>query len=63
MREEILRLDPRAEFSTPEGCYINELSNIDADANVSIARARVPARRATRWRVLYILRVAPNIHT
>jgi len=49
MREEVRRLDPRAEFFTSEGCYINELSTSDADANVSIARARVPAGRATRW--------------
>lgn len=49
MQAEIRRLDPRAEFCTPEGCYINELSNVDTDAHVSIARARVPAGRATRW--------------
>ena len=49
MRAEIRRLDPRAEFYTPEGCYINELSNVDSDADVSIARARVPAGRATLW--------------
>jgi mannose-6-phosphate isomerase-like protein (cupin superfamily) len=49
MRAEIRRLDPQAEFFTPEGCYINELSNVDGDAEASIARARVPAGRATRW--------------
>jgi mannose-6-phosphate isomerase-like protein (cupin superfamily) len=34
---------------TDEGCYIAELSNSPHDAQVSIARARVPAGRTTRW--------------
>jgi mannose-6-phosphate isomerase-like protein (cupin superfamily) len=49
MREEVRIMDPAAEFYTPEGCYINELSNTDADPDASIARARVPAGVTTRW--------------
>ncbi len=49
MREEIRRLDPASEFYTPERCYINELSNIDADPDVSIARVRVLPGVTTRW--------------
>jgi mannose-6-phosphate isomerase-like protein (cupin superfamily) len=40
---------PQAEFHTPEGCFINELSNADADPEASIARARVPPGITTRW--------------
>lgn len=49
MHEEVRRLIPDAEFSTPERCFINELSNTDADPDASIARARVPAGVTTRW--------------
>ena len=49
MRAEVRRIQARAEFHTPEGCYINELSNVDADPQASIARARVPHRTTTRW--------------
>jgi mannose-6-phosphate isomerase-like protein (cupin superfamily) len=49
MREEISRLDPASEFYTVERCYITELSNIDADPDVSIARARVLPGVTTRW--------------
>lgn len=42
-------MNPDAEFYTAEGCYINELSNSDADPAASIARARVPAGVTTRW--------------
>ena len=49
MREEVRSMNPGAEFYTPEGCYINELSNTDADPDVSIARARVRPRVTTRW--------------
>ena len=49
MNEEIRRMIPDAEFYTPERCFINELSNIDADPDASIARARVPAGVTTRW--------------
>ena len=33
----------------PEGCYINELSNSDADPDLSIAQARVPPGATTQW--------------
>ena len=49
MREEVRIANPGAEFDTPEGCYINELSNTDADPDASIARARVPTGVTTRW--------------
>ncbi len=49
MDEAIRRLIPGGEFLTHEGCFVNELSNIDADPEVSIARVRVPARAMTRW--------------
>ena len=45
----ILRLDPAAEFFTPESCFINELSNSAIDPGLSIARARVSAGVTTRW--------------
>jgi mannose-6-phosphate isomerase-like protein (cupin superfamily) len=49
MREEVRKTRPDGEFYTPEGCYINELSNSAADAEVSIARARVRPGVTTRW--------------
>ncbi|MDX1345008.1 MAG: cupin domain-containing protein [Sedimenticolaceae bacterium] len=33
----------------PEGCYISELSNSDADPDLSIAQARVPPGVTTEW--------------
>ena len=42
-------MNPVAEFYTPEGCYINELSNTEADPDASIARARVRPGVTTRW--------------
>ncbi|MGQ0700524.1 MAG: cupin domain-containing protein [Panacagrimonas sp.] len=49
MREQIRCVDPTAEFNTVERCHINELSNIEADPEVSIARARVEPGVTTRW--------------
>ena len=49
MHEEVRRMVPEAEFYTAEGCYINELSNIAADAEASIARARVRPGVTTSW--------------
>jgi mannose-6-phosphate isomerase-like protein (cupin superfamily) len=49
MHEEVKRMNPHAEFYSPERCFINELSNIDADPDVSIARARVRPGVTTRW--------------
>lgn len=42
-------IDPRAEFYTPERCYIVELSNTPDDPEVSIASARVAPGVTTRW--------------
>jgi len=49
MHEEVRVMVPEAEFYTAEGCFINELSNIDADPEASIARARVRPGVTTRW--------------
>lgn len=49
MHEEVRPMVPEAEFYTAEGCHINELSNSDADPEVSIARARVRPGVTTRW--------------
>ena len=49
MKEEIRGMNPGLEFYTSELCYINELSNILSDPDVSIARARVQAGVSTRW--------------
>ena len=38
-----------AEYYTDERCYINELANIDADPDASVARARVSMGVTTRW--------------
>ena len=49
MHEGIRVMVPGAEFYTHEGCFVNELSNIDADPEASIARVRVPVRATTKW--------------
>jgi mannose-6-phosphate isomerase-like protein (cupin superfamily) len=49
MQEEIRRINPATEVYTPEGCFVNELSNIDADPEASIAQARVESGVTTRW--------------
>jgi len=49
MHEEIRHMVPDAEFYTPERCFINELSNSDADPEVSIAQARIVVGVTTRW--------------
>ena len=49
MKESIRRFDARAEYFTPEQCYINELSNSSEDPEVSIARARVVPGVTTHW--------------
>jgi len=48
-RNAVQRVDPGAEFYTPERCYIIELSNTPDDPEVSIARARVEPGVTTRW--------------
>jgi mannose-6-phosphate isomerase-like protein (cupin superfamily) len=49
MIEAIRRMDLNAEFYTEERCFITELSNSAADAEVSIARARVQPGVTARW--------------
>src|SRR6476646_7638406 len=53
MQAAIHSFDPRAEYDTPERCFINELSNTAADPDVSIARARVVPGVTTRWHRLH----------
>lgn len=49
MKEAIKRVNPDAEYFTPEECYIVELSNAPDDPDASIARARVAPGVTTRW--------------
>ena len=49
MKPVIHLFDARAEYDTPERCFINELSNTPDDPDVSIARARVAPGVTTRW--------------
>ncbi|MBT3017177.1 MAG: cupin domain-containing protein [Candidatus Thiodiazotropha endolucinida] len=48
MQVKILRHDASKEYFFQEGCYINELSNHEADGDLSIARARVEPGVTTR---------------
>ena len=43
---------PLEENLISEGCYISELSNSDADPDLSIAQARVPPGVTTAWHSL-----------
>ncbi len=45
----IIRNNAASEYYFKEGCFINEWSNSDADAEVSIARARVEPGQTTKW--------------
>jgi mannose-6-phosphate isomerase-like protein (cupin superfamily) len=49
MNEAVKRMNPGAEFYTPEKCYIIELSNTPDDPEISIARARVAPGMTTQW--------------
>ena len=49
MNAAIRILDPAAEFYTAERCHIIELSNLPADPDCSIARARIEPGVTTRW--------------
>ena len=49
MCAEVRRMNLGAEYYTDEGCYINELSNSEADPAASIAQARVRPGVTTRW--------------
>ncbi|MES9991396.1 MAG: cupin domain-containing protein [Candidatus Thiodiazotropha sp.] len=48
MQAKILKHDASKEYFFQEGCFINELSNHDGDAALSIARARVEPGVRTR---------------
>jgi mannose-6-phosphate isomerase-like protein (cupin superfamily) len=52
MQPQILPFDPAATYATEERCTINELANLDADPQVSIARACVAPGVTTRWHAL-----------
>lgn len=52
MKEGIKHLNLHAEFYTPEGCYITELSNTPDDPGLSIARVRVAPGVTTKWHKL-----------
>lgn len=45
----LFRASPEQEYFFEEGCHILELLNDPADADVSIARARVPPGVTTAW--------------
>ncbi len=49
MQAQIRKQDLGQEFYTEERCFITELSNIEDDPEVSIARARVEPGITTRW--------------
>jgi mannose-6-phosphate isomerase-like protein (cupin superfamily) len=49
MLPNILTYDPEKEYFFREGCFINELSNSEADPGLSVARVRVRAGEQTRW--------------
>ena len=45
----IIKFDQSREYYFKEGCFINELSNSEADADVSVAQARVSPDVTTQW--------------
>ena len=49
MKAAIKPFNPNAEYYTEERCWINELSNSEADPDLSIAQARVAPGVTTRW--------------
>lgn len=52
MKEEVRKYNPEKEYYLAERCYINELANTEQDAELSIARVRVPAGTTTSWHKL-----------
>jgi len=52
MEPSMVKPDPAEEFPTPEGCFILETWNTDADESVSIAKARVAPGVTTAWHCL-----------
>ena len=49
MTGRIFTLREEEEYWFPEGCHILEWLNDPGDPDVSVARARVPVGRTTRW--------------
>lgn len=49
MQPKIITYDPAREYFFREGCFINELSNSEADEALSLARVRVRPGECTRW--------------
>ncbi|NVJ59743.1 MAG: cupin domain-containing protein [Gammaproteobacteria bacterium] len=45
----IIEFDKSCEYYFKEGCFINELSNSEADPDVSVAQARVSPGVTTQW--------------
>ncbi|WP_144393882.1 cupin domain-containing protein [Pleionea sediminis] len=45
----IIKFEQSREYYFKEGCYINELSNSEADPDVSVAQARVSPGVTTQW--------------
>lgn len=52
MKPIVQSYDADREYYFDEGCFINELSNTEADESVSIARARVEPGVTTEWHQL-----------
>ena len=52
MKADVLKLDPAAEFSTEERCFITEVLNDESSAELSVARARVEPGVTTAWHKL-----------
>ena len=52
MREEIRPINPAAEASTPERCFVLGISDMATDPEASIARVRVQTGVTTRWHLL-----------
>jgi mannose-6-phosphate isomerase-like protein (cupin superfamily) len=52
MQPTILRYSVEKEYFFHEGCFINELSNSQADDALSIAQARVRPGEGTKWHCL-----------
>lgn len=48
-KEQVKHISAGAEYYAAERCFINELSNIEADPEASIARCRVLPGVTTRW--------------
>lgn len=52
MKPTVLPFDPGREYYLEERCWINELSNSEADPGLSIAQACVRPGVTTRWHVV-----------